>query len=308
MRLSIEHSETTSVARLVALARDAETRGFDTMFAGAAFGFDPLLALLGCAGVTTTLRLGTAVVPTWPRHPVVMAQQALTAQVASGGRFRLGLGVSHAPVMKMYGIEFDRPLAHAREYLTIVRALIHEGKVKHRGECYSVAAAVAVDDVAAPPPILLAALRPGMARLAGEVSDGVIPWLTPVAYMRDVIVPAVSEGAAGAGRAVPPIIASVPVVWAESADAALARAQQDLGIYPFMPFYRALFTDAGVEVPADARWTFDMLDAAVVWGDAGSITQQLAAYFAAGASEIICSPFGPVDLLDHLSALNKEAP
>jgi F420-dependent oxidoreductase-like protein len=308
MRLSIEYPETTSVARLVDLARGAESRGFDTLFAGSAFGFDPLMALMACSAATTTLQLGTAVVPTWPRHPLVMAQQALTAQSMSGGRFRLGGGVSHAPVMKMYGIDFDRPLVHAREYLTVLRALMHEGNVKFRGERYSVAAAVVLDDAQAPPPILLAALRSGMARLAGEVSDGAIPWLVSSAYLRDVIVPAVHEGAARAARAVPPVIASVPVVWSGSAEAALARVQHDLAIYPHMPFYRASFAAAGVEVPDDARWTPAMLDAAVVWGDGAQITQRLEAYFRAGASEVVCSPFGPPELIDHLSGLTEGAP
>ena len=307
MRLSVEHPETTSVARLVSLARDAETRGFDTMFVGAAFGFDPLMALVACAGATTTARLGTAVVPTWPRHPVVLAQQALNAQAVSGGRVRLGVGVSHAPVMRMFGVDFDRPLAHAREYLTILRSLLHEGKVKHRGRQYSVAAAVAVDDASVPPPILLAALRPRMARLAGELSDGVIPWLAPASYLHEVLMPAVRDGADHAGRAVPPLVASVPVVFATSADEALARVSRDLAIYPHMPFYRALFADAGVGVPDDSTWTFDMLDAAVVWGDAAAVTQGLQAYFDAGASEVICSPFGPPELLDHLAMLCRES-
>ena len=105
---------------------------------GAAFGFDPVMALALAGDATTSIQLGAAVLPTWPRHPIVAAQQAATASSATGGRFRLGLGPSHAPVMAMYGIAFDRPISHLREYLEIVRALLADGQVTHQGERYQV--------------------------------------------------------------------------------------------------------------------------------------------------------------------------
>lgn len=291
MKVSVEFPETSSVARARALASESEAHGFDTFFLGAAFGFDPIMVLGACGSTTSTVRLGTAVVPTWPRHPVVMAQQGLTAQALCGGRFRLGIGASHQPVMALYGIDFDRPVSHLREYVTIVRALLHERDVKYRGERYSVRGFVGVEDVPEPPPVLLAALQPQLARLAGELADGVVPWLAPASYVRDVLVPEVATGAARGARLAPPIVASIPVVFADTAAAALDLVQIELAVYPHMPFYRALFAAAGVEVPDDARWTQQMLDAAVVWGEADAIVAGVERYRAAGASEVICSPF-----------------
>jgi F420-dependent oxidoreductase-like protein len=311
MRLSVEFPETTSVARATALARTAESHGFDSFFLGAAFGFDPIMVLGACGATTSRISLGTAVVPTWPRHPIVMAQQALTAQAMCAGRFRLGLGASHTPVMALYGIDFDRPVSHLREYVHIVRALLHDGNVKFRGERYQVQGFLGIEDVPGPPPVLLAALQPQLARLGGELSDGVIPWLAPVTYLRDVIVPAVAAGADRAARIAPPVIASVPVVLADTAEAALDLVRHELAIYPHMPFYRKLFESAGVELADDAMWTSAMLDAAVVWGDLGQITERLGSYFAAGADEVICSPFARDgerldELLAHLGARAKE--
>jgi F420-dependent oxidoreductase-like protein len=310
MKVSVEFPETSSVDRARALAREAERYGFDTFFLGAAFGFDPLTVLAACGSNTETIGLGTAVVPTWPRHPVVMAQQALTVQALCGGRFRLGVGTSHQPVMALYGIDFDRPVSHLREYLTVVRALLHEREVKHRGERYSVRGFVGIEDVSVPPPVLLAALQPQLARLAGELADGVVPWLAPAPYLRDVLVPEVAAGAARGERSAPPIASSIPVVCAESAAAALDLVQVELAIYPHMPFYRTLFAAAGVTVPDDARWTYEMLDAAVVWGDPAAIVQGVERYGAAGASEVICSPFARDDderaeLLATLASLGR---
>jgi F420-dependent oxidoreductase-like protein len=305
VKLSLEYPETSSPARAIALAQQTEAAGFHGFFLGAAFGFDPLVVLGACGGATTSILLGSAVVPSWPRHPVVVAQQALTAQALSGGRFRLGIGVSHAPVMAMYGIEFDRPVSHLREYLQVVRALLHDGQVRFEGERYRVRAFLGVDGATAPP-ILLAALRPQMARVAGEFADAALPWLTPPAYVRDVLIPALADGAARGARAVPELIASVPVVLADGADAALAIAQRELAVYPHMPFYRAVFESVGVAVPDDGAWTRPMLDAAVVWGDAATIGAKLHAYGEAGASEVICSPFGGDDVRDVLRGLAKE--
>ncbi len=306
MRLSIEYPETASPARAIVLAQQCEDGGFHGFFLGAAFGFDPLMVLGACGPATSSIALGSAVVPSWPRHPVVTAQQALTAQALCGGRFRLGLGVSHAPVMKMYGVEFTRPVSHMREYLHVVHALLHEGRVAFAGKRYDVHAFLAVDGAATPPPILLAALGPQMASVAGELADGVIPWLTPPGYVRDVLRPAIATGAARAGRAAPPVIASVPVVHAATPAAALEIARRELAVYPHMPFYRALFDNAGAPVPADARWTLEMLDAAVVWGDLDTIEEKLRAYTDAGAAEVICSPIGGDDLFVHLSTIATE--
>jgi alkanesulfonate monooxygenase SsuD/methylene tetrahydromethanopterin reductase-like flavin-dependent oxidoreductase (luciferase family) len=178
--ISLLFPETRSVTAVRELAVRTEAQGFRGMELGAAFGFDPIMALAAAGPATTELLLGVAVVPTWPRHPVVMAQQAATASALTGGRFRLGVGPSHEPVMGMYGIDASRPLGHLEDYLTIVQGLLHQGNVRHKGERYRVTAFLDVAD-APPPPVRLAVLRPRMCRLAGRLADGALPWLTPAA-------------------------------------------------------------------------------------------------------------------------------
>ncbi len=293
MKLSLLFPETRDLAVVRALAAQTDDAGFDGLWLGSAFGFDPFIALALAASSAPRLQLGTAVVPTWPRHPLVMAQQAASVSAACGGRFRLGLGPSHAPVMGMYGIEFDRPISHVREYLTIVRALLHDGKVKHRGERYSVNAFLDVAD-APPPPVLLGVLREQSARVAGGYADGALSWLCPAPYLAEVIVPNLAEGADRAGRAVPPLLAEFPCVLTSDRDAVRQIAATELAVYPMMPFYRAVFEASGIAM-ADAAWNDAMIDATILWGDEDTLAAKIRACFATGADEVVLSPFGVVD-------------
>jgi alkanesulfonate monooxygenase SsuD/methylene tetrahydromethanopterin reductase-like flavin-dependent oxidoreductase (luciferase family) len=222
-----------------------------------------------------------------------MAQQAATASAATGGRFRLGLGPSHEPVMAMYGIPFDRPVSHLREYLDIVRALLSEGQVGHAGERYQVTGYLDLADAPAPP-VLLGVLREQTARLAGAHADGALCWLGPAAYLHDVVAPNLAKGAAGAGRDTPPLVAELPCALGTDRDALHAMAAAELGIYPQMPFYRSLFKAAGVALDK-GRWTDQMLDAAVVHGDEDQLAARIQALFDAGADEVALSPFGVGD-------------
>ena len=279
------------------LARDTEARGFHGMWLGSAFGFDPVMALALAGSATSRVALGVAVIPSWPRHPVVAAQQAATANAACGGRFRLGIGPSHVPVMGMYGIDADRPVSHSREYLDVVRALLRDGRVDHQGDRFRVQAFLDVEGAgigaaATAPPVLLAVLREQMARVAGGHADGALCWLTPAAYLANVVAPAMDRGAANVGRATrPPLVAELPCELSNDRDAVHAMAARDLAIYPQMPYYRNMFEAAGVALDG-RRWSKEMLDAAVVWGDASRLGEQVAALFAAGADEVVLSPFG----------------
>jgi F420-dependent oxidoreductase-like protein len=308
-KISAVLPETRDAARVVELAQRAEDVGLHGLWLGSAFGFDPVMALANAGTQTSRVLLGTSVVPTWTRHPVVMAQQAATANALSRGRFRLGVGPSHVPVMKMLGIEWDRPLGHVREYLTVLRALLHEGNVAFKGERYRVKAFL---DVASPgpPPVMLAALHEGMCRLAGELSDGVLPWLVPPAYVASAIVPKVAEGAALASRAAPPIIASVPCVISADRDEVRVIAHTELAIYPRMPFYADGLVLAGVPDAERAMtdgWTDSMIDAVIPWGDADAIGARVAAYVAAGVDEVVLSPFGGQGDLKALEVLGDIA-
>lgn len=290
MKLSMLFPETRDIRVVRELAVRSEEQGFHGMWLGAAFGFDPVMALALAGDATSSIQLGVAVLPTWPRHPIVTAQQAATASAATGGRFRLGLGPSHEPVMSMYGIPFDRPISHLREYLEIVRALLADGQVSHQGDRYQVTGFLDVAD-APVPPVLLGVLREQTARLAGAVSDGALCWLAPAPYLRDVVGPNLEAGSTEVGRDTPPFIAELPCALGTDREALHAMAASDLGIYPQMPFYRAMFKAAGV--PLDkGRWTDEMLDAAVIHGDEDQIAAKVGAFFEAGADEVVLSPFG----------------
>lgn len=300
MKLSLLYPETRSLTAVRELAVATEARGFHGLWLGSAFGFDPVMALALAGPATDRLALGVAVIPSWPRHPVVAAQQAATANAACGGRFRLGVGPSHVPVMGMYGIEVDRPVSHSREYLDVVRTLLHTGVVDHQGERFRVQAFLDVEGagIGSPetaPPVLLAVMREQMARVAGGHADGALCWLTPAAYLADVVAPAMDEGAEAAGRdARPPLVAELPCALTTDRTALHAMAASDLAVYPQMPYYRNMFEAAGVELDG-RRWSDAMLDAAVVWGDADRIGEQVAGLFAAGADEVVLSPFGVGD-------------
>jgi F420-dependent oxidoreductase-like protein len=289
-RVSLLFPETRSLSAVRTLAAQTEELGFCGMWLGSAFGFDPIMAVALAGEVTSSIQLGVAVVPTWPRHPLVMAQQAATASAACGGRFRLGIGPSHAPVMKMYGLELDRPISHLREYLIVLHGLLAEGQVSLKGERYRVRAFLDVAD-APPPPVLLGVLREQSARLAGSHADGALCWLGPAEYLHRVVGPNIGAGATAAGRDAPPLIAELPCALSTDRDAVRQMAATDLGIYAQVPFYRAMWEAAGVPI-GESGWTDQMIDASIVHGDEDALARTIKSLFDAGADEVALSPFG----------------
>src|SRR5437870_1053759 len=170
MRLAIFAGGTNDVEAQVRSVIEAENDGFDGIWLGQIFGPDVLTVLALAGQKTSRIELGTSVVPTYPRHPHMLAQQALTTQVASGGRLNLGIGLSHAPVVQgMWGLSYDRPAMHMREYLSVLVPLLKEGRVSFNGEMFSVNASISIP-VLKPPPVLIAALAPIMLRIAGEMT------------------------------------------------------------------------------------------------------------------------------------------
>ncbi|MGH9027742.1 MAG: LLM class flavin-dependent oxidoreductase, partial [Acidimicrobiia bacterium] len=173
MRIGLIDTTATSIDDLVDRVRTARDDGFAAFWMAQIFGLDALTALAVAGREVDGITLGTAVVPTFPRHPMMLAQQALTANAACGGRFVLGIGLSHQVVIEnMLGLSFDKPFRHMREYLSVLAPLIREKNVAFAGDTYSVTGTVDID--AGPLPIVLAALGPKMLHLAGTMGDGTV--------------------------------------------------------------------------------------------------------------------------------------
>lgn len=213
------------------------------------FGNDALTMVSLAGQKTHRIELGTAVVPTYPRHPFVLAQQAMTSQVATDGRLSLGVGPSHDFVIKdMLGIEFNNPAKHTREYLTVLRGFMETGKVNYSGDFFNINAELSVTGFQKCP-VLLAALGPLMLRVAGELADGTITWVTGPKTLENHIIPRISEAAAKADRDPPRIVVILPVIVTEDEDRGRALVNKIIGQYGDMKNYRRVLDREGVETP-----------------------------------------------------------
>ncbi len=238
---------------------------------------DALMALALAGSQTSTIELGTAVVPTYPRHPTAMAQQALTVQGATNNRLALGIGLSHKFFIEGgLGLDYSRPIPHTRDYLNILNGLLDGEIVNYDGDEYRVKAQVSVDG-ALKPPVLVAALGPAMLRLCGRLADGTITWMGGLDFLRDVAIPTMSEAAAKAGREAPRFVAMVPVLLSDDADAGRDTINETLEMYGQIPSYRATLDRGGAAMPADVA----------VIGDQQAVESGLRAYAEIGVTDFV---------------------
>lgn len=252
---------------------------------------DPFAIFGAAAQHTKTIKFGTSIVPTFPRHPLAMAQGAIAVDSLAPGRLRLGVGPSHKPAIEgTWGIPFERPLQHLREYLTILRSVLETGAVNFEGKRLTARA-----QTGGPTQVTLmaSALRENGFRLVGELADGAISWVCPLPYLRDVAVPALKEGAAKAGRPAPPLVAHVPVAVTEDAEAVRAGARRQIGLYPRVPFYSQMFQDAGFPEAKDGELSDRMIDALVVHGSPSQVKDRLRSLPDFGAGELLAMPIIP---------------
>jgi F420-dependent oxidoreductase-like protein len=249
---------------------------------------DTLTVLAAAAVRTTTIRLGTAIVPTYPRHPLVLAQQALALFDLAPERLRLGVGPSHRPIIEdIYGLPMPSPLAHLHEYVTVLRAALWQGQVHHQGRFYQVQASLPHTPRT---PILISALREKAFHLAGALADGALSWMCPVPYLLERALPALRAGAAQSGRPAPPLVAHIPVALSQDRQAVRAVARQQLGAYGQLPFYVHMFAEASLPVSADGTLSDALLDSLVVFGDEATIAARLANLLAQGLDELLVVP------------------
>ncbi len=270
-------------------ARRAVDDGFTSAWMSNIFGLDALTALAVLGSQVPGIELGTAVVPTYPRHPAALAQQALTTNLAIGGRLALGIGLSHKVVIeRMYGHSYDRPVRHLDEYLSVLLPLINGEKAAFEGETLSARIGLTTPRAtprAGRPPVLLAALGPRMLKLAGTRADGTVLWMTGPATVRDHIVPTIRAAAEAAGRPAPRVVCVLPVSVTQDSEAARARAAEMFAVYNGLPSYRAMLDREGAANPGEVA----------IVGDEDSVTEQIGALAKAGVTDFVAGEFAAGD-------------
>jgi F420-dependent oxidoreductase-like protein len=269
--------DNAGTAELVARASRAEQAGFDSAWLPQVGTVDSLMTLALAGGATSRIELGTAVVPTYPRHPTVLAQQALTVQDATGGRLSLGIGLSHKFMIEnSLGLDYSRPIPHTREYLTVLNGLLNGERVSFQGDEYRVNYQLTVPG-AKRPPVLVAALGPAMLRLCGRLADGTVTWMGGTDFLRNIAVPTMSDAAKKAGKPAPRFVAMVPVLLAKDAAAAKEIVNTKFAAYGQIPSYRATLDRGGAANPADV---------AIVGGEE-EIESGFRAFEAAGVTDLV---------------------
>jgi F420-dependent oxidoreductase-like protein len=285
MRIGTSLAEPSGPDPLGALAdqiRAAVDDGFASAWMSNIFGLEALTSLAVAGREVPGIELGTAVVPTYPRHPAVLAQQALTTDVATGGRLVLGIGLSHQIVIEdMYGYSFDRPAWHMREYLAVLVPLLDGEAADFDGETVHAHIGLSVPRSRSRMPLLLAALAPQMLKLAGTKADGTILWMTGPATVRDYIVPTITAAASEAGRPSPRVVCTLPVCVTDDTEQARVNASKAFAIYGQLPSYRAMLDKEGAAGPGDVA----------IVGDEDSVGAQIRALADAGVTDFVAGEY-----------------
>ena len=271
--------------------------GFSSAWMANIFGLDALTALAVAGSGIHGIEMGTAVVPTYPRHPAVLAQQALTTALALDSQLALGIGLSHKIVIEdMYGYSFDAPAVHMREYLSILLPSLDGQPVSFEGKTMRASIGLSTPR-AGQVPVLMAAMGPQMLRLAGQRTAGTILWMTGPATTRDYIVPTINTAAQEAGRPAPRVVCVLPVCVTDDPDGARARAARVFEIYGQLPSYRAMLDREGAEGPADVA----------IVGNEDQVVSQIMALADCGVTDFVAGEFARGDerlrtrtLLKHL--------
>src|SRR5262245_25379679 len=302
MRIGIFLAETSprgsTVDEVVAKARWAEAHGLATGWVPhVPWSLDALTSLAVAGQQTRRIELGTAVVPTWSRHPYAMAQQALSTQAACGGRLLLGIGPSHAMVAEgWYGASYAGVIHHVREYVCVLDACFAAqaeasatgggpgrlgAPVRYAGERYRVDSLLDVPG-GTPVPIHLAALAPLMLKLAGERAAGTITWMGDERAHAEHVVPRLEAAARAVGRPTPRVIAGLPVAVCDDAGLGRATAERRYGLYQQIPTYARMLARGDARSPADVALV----------GSEAAVRARLRSYASSGGSALCAAVVG----------------
>ena len=284
MRIGVALQEPSGPEAITKLRDDlqrAADDGFTSAWLSNIFGLDALTALAVAGSQVPGIEVGTAVVPTYPRHPAALAQQARTVAAAVDGRLVLGIGLSHKIVIDdMYGYDFGRPVLHMREYLAVLVPLLNGEPASFSG--VTVRANIGLTTPSpGRVPVVVAALGPQMLRLAGEQADGTVLWMTGPATVRDHIVPVITAAAAAADRPSPRVVCLLPVCVTSDPDAARERAAKVFAIYGELPSYRAMLDREGAAGPADVA----------IVGDEDAVAAQIGVLAEAGVTDFVAGEY-----------------
>lgn len=281
--------QAADAAEAVAQIRQAEDAGIEAAWStmGGAGGGDVMTTFAAALTATDRILLGTAIVQTWPRHPIAIAGQVLALEALAPGRFRLGIGPAHESAMTgTYGYDFTAPLTNLREYLTVVCALLHEGEVDFEGRHVTARSSIRAT---VQTPVMASALRPRSFELCGELADGAISWMCPRSYLVEQALPALRRGAQAAVRQPPPLVAHVPICVTENGGGSDELVREQLGNYGGIPFYQAMFAQAGFPDAAE-RYSDELLGDLVISGSEEEVVSGLLELLEAGMGEVLAAP------------------
>jgi F420-dependent oxidoreductase-like protein len=293
-------SATAAIKQIVA----AEEAGIRQIWMNQAY-LDTLTIFAAATTKTSEVRLGTAIVQTYPRHPLALAQQVLVLNDIAPGRLRLGIGPSHSSIIEgIFGLPQRKPLVHLREYVEVLRAILWEGKVNHHGEFFNVVVTPGGQVTslnATRLPILVSALGEKAFQLAGEIADGALSWLCPVPYLLHTGLPALRKGASIAGRSAspPPLVAHVLVALTTDRDLATAVGHQFIDFYTRLPFYVKMFTSAGFVTTLGSTAPDTLVDSLVISGNEDTVTARFSELLASGLDELMVTLLPIKDTTDE---------
>ena len=282
MRIGLTGGGAT-VDKVVDQAKQAEDEGFTSLWYASLVTGDPLVAMAIAGRETSGIELGTAVLQTYPCHPMLQANRAASVADAMGrAGFTLGIGPSHQPLVEdVLGLSYDHPGRSTEEYVQILTAMLRGEDVDFDGADWSAHTAGRAVAPAHPVPVLVSALGPRLLRLAGEVADGTVLWMAPPRAIGEHVAPKVRAAAEAARRPAPRIVAGLPVAVHDDVAEAREAAAATSGMYAGMENYRRVLELGGADSPA----------AAAIVGDEAAVTRQLQGLLDAGATDIWAATF-----------------
>jgi F420-dependent oxidoreductase-like protein len=283
MRIGLPGAASTP-ERMIGQAQRAEADGFSSLWYASMVGGDPLVTMALAGRATSTIELGTAVLQTYACHPALQAARAAAVAAAIGapGRFTLGIGPSHEPLIEgRLGLSYATPGRETDEYVQITAALLRGEQVSFAGQEFRVSAGPLDLPGGAEVPVLVGALGPRLLRVAGQYAAGTVLWMATARAIEQHVAPRIRSAAASAGRPEPRIVAGLPVAVHDDIAQARSVAAGQFAAYGQLPNYQRILAHGGVSGPAEA----------VIVGDEASVTAQIEALFAAGATDVWAAPF-----------------